>query len=193
VGTEGRGIAHDRECLSTDRYDSRHTENGRAMPYLQTKLPHVPKRADSATFSRASSREERSERQICLLRPFGEADTAHEWGNSTEADFDSSFAEQAAGGCGGGGGAGWETTESISRPPGMAVAIAKTVVPCHTCKLIIRTSQNVQTVQHSRGYRHAKSGPKDKPTYCDRSQRPAPPTSGTAAQRQISIRLSKIR
>jgi len=84
-------MANDREYLSTARYGSRHSENGRAMPYLQIKHPHVPKRADSATFSRPSSREEQSVRQTYLLRPFAEADTAHEWDNSTEADFDSSF------------------------------------------------------------------------------------------------------
>jgi len=81
-------VGNDREYLSTARNGSRHTRNGRAMPYLQINHPHVPNRADSAKFSRASSREERSERQIYLMRPFGEADTAHEWNDSTEADFD---------------------------------------------------------------------------------------------------------
>jgi len=84
-------MGNDREYLSTARYGSRHSENGRAMPYLQINHPHVPNRADSAKFSRASSREERSERQIYLTRPFGEADTAHEWNDSTAADFDVSF------------------------------------------------------------------------------------------------------
>ena len=91
AGTEGGGMARDRECLSTARYGSRHSENGRAMPYLQIKCPHFPNRADSATLSRSSSREVRSERQTYVLRPFAEADTAHEWDNSTEAGFDSSF------------------------------------------------------------------------------------------------------
>jgi len=81
-------MAHDRACLSNARYGSRHSENGCAMPYLQIKHPHVPKRADSATFSRASSREERSKRQPYLLRPLAVPVKAHEWDNSTEADLD---------------------------------------------------------------------------------------------------------
>jgi len=67
AGTEGGGMAHVRECLSTARYGSRHSENGRAMPYLQIKCPHVPNRADSATYSRPSSLEYRSERQTYFL------------------------------------------------------------------------------------------------------------------------------
>jgi len=84
---------------------------------------------------------------------------------------------------------GWHTSESVSRPPAMAVAIAKTVVPCHTCKLNVRMSRTVQTVQHTRGHRRSNTGPKDKPTFCDRSERPTPTTSGATALRQISIRF----
>jgi len=189
LGAGAGGMADDRDCLSTARYGSGHRKKGRAKPYLQTKHPHVPIRADSAIFGPVSAADEQSENQNYCARSQGPK--SHTSGTTAQRQNlirVSLIWQQVGLGAGAGGMADDRDCLSTARygsghrKKGRAKPYLQTKHP------------HVPTRADSAvfGPVSAADEQSENQNYCDRSQRPKSHTSGTTAQRQNLIRLSLI-
>ena len=189
LGAGAGGMADDRDCLSTARYGSRHRKNGRAKPYLQTKHPHVPTRADSAIFGPVPAADEQSENQNYCDRSQGPK--SHTSGTTAQRQNLIRLSQiwQHVG-LGAGAGAMPDDRDCLStaryggrhRKNGRANPYLQTKHP------------HVPTRADSAifGPVLAADEQSENQNYCDRSQGPKPHPSAKTAQMQVLIRLAQI-